>query len=100
MATKAKSHIPGNNILFNLILFCKNSLGFRIISDFSLTAQGFTAWKSFEKIPGANLKIYDYDNDKSYNLNDPRAKLPELDYDPMHDRDENMNWFYIIEENT
>lgn len=94
MAKNAQSYITGQNLLLNLFIFIKKQYNLRILSDIDMSPAGESAWKSIVNNPRINGKIYDFDNDKIYDLTDPNAVTPEND---KNQNSENSNWFYIIE---
>ena len=94
MAKNAQSYISGQNLLLNLFIFIKKQYNLRILSDIDMSLAGEAAWKSIVNNPRINGKIYNFDNDKIYDLTDPNAIKPEND---KNQNSESSNWFYIIE---
>ena len=94
MAKNAQAYERGEDILLNLLLWAKRNLGMRIISDYEMSAKGERAWQLMAANAQLNIHIYNFDQDRIYELNDPAAVRPELDH-PIDDQD--TTWFYIME---
>lgn len=94
MVKNAQSYVSGESLLLNLLLWAKSHYHLRILSDYEMTSAGEAAWKALSKNNRLNVKIYNYDQDKIYDQQDPNAVLPELDTPFESD---NTTWYYIIE---
>ncbi|CAB4122408.1 hypothetical protein UFOVP29_17 [uncultured Caudovirales phage] len=94
MAKNAESYVKGKHLLLNLILWAKRQHNLRIISDYELTRDGEKAWQAMAKNIQLNVKIYNFDQDRVYDQNDPSIVRPEQD---VADDPNDITWFYIIE---
>ena len=94
MAKNAQSYIKGKNVLLNLLLFCKKNTNSHILSDIEMSDSGEEAWFKIIKNPRINAKIYNFELDKIYNLDDSTATKPEKD---IQINSNDINWFYMIE---
>lgn len=94
MAKNAQSNYPGQNLLYNLILFLKTRTRRHVISDYEMTESGEKAWQAMVRNPSLHAKIYNMKQNKTYNLNDPNIVKPEDDINSTYT---DAQWYYIIE---
>lgn len=94
MAKNAQSYVKGENVALNLLIWARRHLDLRIISDYEMTEAGERAWQAMCGSPQLSVKIYNFDEDKIYPLDDPEAARPEADTPASW---EDTKWFYIIE---
>lgn len=61
-----------------------------------MSTGGEESWFRIIKNPKVDARIYNFDQDKIYNIDDQSAIKPENDINTNIDK---LNWFYMIESN-
>lgn len=95
MVKNAKSYMRGKKLTLNLMLFARHYFDIALISDYEVSIDGEHSLLSMVKNTANGFKIYNFDQDKIYDLDDPAVIKPEHDNNSDPNK---INWFYILKE--